>query len=75
MTTFFIFLGGACIWIGCGIVSFGLNFAYFQREFPTLARCDYEKDRIQALFWSFGGPVSLFVSFLCFGARHGLKWR
>jgi len=44
MLTLFIIL-----WLICGFISYGLQFAYFQRRWPTLAKKYYKKDMIEEL--------------------------
>lgn len=65
----------AVTWISCSILSYGLVFAYFQREWPTLAKKDYTDDKLKCLMLSLFGPFSLIASLIMtrFG-RHGIKW-
>ena len=81
MITLWILLGVA-IWAGCGILAYGLMFAYFQRAYPTLAEDGYREDRNFSTILGFGGPLSLISAalFLRFisrrgGFKHGLKFR
>lgn len=63
-------------WIICGFVSYGATFAYFQREWPTLAEIEKSNDRDFALFAFFLGPFSLIPGyFLSKRYKHGFKWR
>lgn len=33
-----------CIWLACGIISTGMSFAYFQRNYPTIRREEFNVD-------------------------------
>lgn len=63
------------LWVICGYYSYGYCFGYFQREFPTLAERDYEKDRRRALFYCLSGPLSLAVDFMMGQTKHGRKYK
>jgi hypothetical protein len=62
--------GGA--WIACGFASYGLGVAYFQREYPSIAKSEAVRDRIWNAKMALLGPISLIVALLCsrFG-KHG----
>ena len=66
---------GMLVWVVCGVLSYGLNFAFFQRKFPTLADEEYARDLRFAVITSFLGPVALFANLCACGIKHGLKWR
>lgn len=61
------------IWTICGIFSYGCQFAYWQREWPTLAREDVATDRRISLFSAIFGPMSLIFQ-LIFGEWHGIMF-
>lgn len=61
-------------WIVCGVVTYGLTFGYYQREFSALAKEDYWRDLIFSTVFSLFGPISLFVVFISFRYKHGFKW-
>ena len=64
-------------WIACGVLHYGMDFAYFQRQYPTLARKDHRRDRLTAFLQSLVGPIALIgeVLFLWNKPKHGLKFR
>ena len=65
------------LWVACGVISYGMTFAYFQREFPTLAEEHYRKHVGSALSSVFFGLIGILAIVAC-GWRwrkHGLKWR
>ncbi len=73
----------AGFWVICGVISYGLVFGYFQREFPNIAEKHYRRDMNTALVVAFGGPFGL-LGTLCamfsWGgfsevSKHGFKWR
>ncbi len=67
-------------WLLCPVLSYGLAFASFQREYPDLVRSWYERDRRAALKCAAAaliiGPYALAIvlGFCGFG-RYGLKFR
>jgi len=62
-------------WILCGIISYGLNFAYYQREYSRLAQEDYNWDKRICIFLSLFGPINL-VPITIFGNfKYGLKFK
>jgi len=67
------FIGAA--WIVCGILSYGITFAYFQREYPLIAKKCRTEDRIFAVFDAFFGPIGLITSWMIYRRFHGFKWR
>jgi hypothetical protein len=61
-------------WLACGAVAFGLTFAYFQGEYPTVAekmRCEHY---VTAAVFALLGPAGLFVALLC-GSFGKYGWR
>ncbi|GAF85669.1 unnamed protein product [marine sediment metagenome] len=67
---------GILIYTICGILTYGVEFAYMQEEFPALAELDYAKDKSRAVCWGLSGPIGLVVSLTTskFGFKHGLKF-
>ncbi len=63
------------VWLICGILAYGLTFAYFQRQYPTLAETEYESDFRFALSAGMAGPIGLGVCLLSGDWRHGFKWK
>jgi len=63
-------------WLLCGILNYGLMFAYWQREFPSLAEDAYEEDRMHSLVSSLAGPCALIACLYHteFG-KHGFKFK
>lgn len=62
------------IWIICGILAYGRSLAFWQREFPTLAKRDYTGDRNMSLLIAVLGPIGFFLSCVIGYARHGLMY-
>jgi hypothetical protein len=62
-------------WLVSGVFSWGIAFAYFQREYPLLAQEDYRRDlRMCALGSMLGGPASLMSSLTTSRfCKHGFK--
>ena len=67
-------------WISSPPLIYGMTFAYFQRQYPTLAeeerRSDIGEACLQAMFGIIGGPLALAAVYLLSKrAKHGLKFR
>lgn len=62
-------------WTICGVFAYGGTFAYFQRNWPLLARDQYWMDMIFSLFIGLGGPAGLLPTVVLSQFRHGLKFR
>jgi len=62
-------------WVICGILNYGLLFAYLQKEYPTIAKMDYVEDRRGALIVSLFGPIALIVVTMMDGNKHGFKYK
>ena len=64
------------LWILCGVINYGLMFAYFQREWAIIAEDTYYEDVLFCTIASLLGPMALFVTLLFtgFGIKHGFKW-
>lgn len=64
----------------CGVLAWGIDFAYFQRGWPTLAKENYKRDLKVAIVTNIiGGPIALFVGLLypiTLGSKgwQGFKW-
>ena len=63
------------VWVACGIVSYGYNFAYYQREYPSLAEKEYKRDMMVCIFLSVFGPINLLVMMDSDEYRHGIKFK
>ena len=58
------------------ILTYGITFAHFQGEFPTLAEKNKKSDMGVACCFALLGPIGLITSFLSSDfAQHGLKFR
>ena len=65
-------------WIGCGVLSYGLHFGYFQRRFPDLAEGDYKVDLFMSIACGVFGPIGLLAIIYVASANRGLagfKWK
>lgn len=58
------------IWIICGVISYGLNFAYYQKEWPNIAEEDYRLHKIMCLLFAIFGPIILIDTLI----RKKYKW-
>ena len=65
----------ALFWLACGVIDYGLIFAYFQREYPSLAEEDYCKHIFNALLGIPFGLAALLSSCTLGYYKHGFKWR
>lgn len=63
------------IWIVCGILAYGLTFAYFQREFPLSSDTGYCGDCGVALLMCLLGLIGLIIHLVLGNCKHGFKWR
>ena len=62
-------------WIVSGVLAYGIDFAYFQRQFPHIAKEDYLQDMAYAMLWGLGGALTMSIGFFLSGfAKHGLKF-
>lgn len=67
-------------WLCCPVLCYGMDLAYFQREYPMIAKESASSDRVEAvvsgLFGLTLGPLALVVAFFMFKkAKHGLKFK
>lgn len=62
------------IWILCGVLSYGISLAYFQRQYPSLAKECYREDVRDSLVMSSIGPFGLLSTLLVFGTKHGVMF-
>ena len=69
-----VLLSISVIWIVCGIFVYGRTLAFFQGEFPNIAKTDRKLDRNFALVSAAFGPFGLIVVLIS-GANHGYMWR
>lgn len=69
---FWIALG--VFWVVCGVISYGLSFAFFQREYPVVAEEFYAEQMRMCLPDLVFGPCALLASVMVFGIKHGLKF-
>ena len=64
------------IWVICGILAYGISFAHWQREYPTLAESSYREDMGFSILWIPLGPLGLIITYFLSGfAEHGLKFK
>ena len=66
----------AIFWIVCGVLSYGILLAFFQREFECIAKASYASDRTICAYLSLTGPIFLMlVAIECAPSKHGLKFK
>lgn len=65
--------------ITCGVLTYGMNFAYVQRQFHSLAKSEYREDIGTCMFFGLCVaimPFLIIVSITMTGfAKHGLKFK
>lgn len=63
------------LWLLCSILAYGGSFAYYQRNYPTLAKQSYRQEMGICMIMSLiGGPISLLVTTFTSGFfEHGFK--
>lgn len=76
----YILIAVAIIWAICGFLSFGLQFAYYQRAYPTLAKEYRSNDLLFCFLTSLFGPIALvsnllFINFVSNYGYQGFKWK
>lgn len=60
------------LWMICSVIAVGYEFAYFQRQYPSLRKSQYDSDANMAMTTGFLGPVALFACFMALGTlEHG----
>jgi len=57
ISVFFIFV--FICWVICGVLAYGLSFAYFQRNWPSIAEQEYYSDMLFSIFIGVLGPIGL----------------
>ena len=64
-------------WATCGVLAYGLTFAYFQLEYKDIADLPgmASDSRRTARLMAIAGLIGLVVALACGGAKHGLKFR
>lgn len=67
-------------WVMCGILHYGLMFAYWQRAYPLSAKDNYDSDRFFSLIGSILGPMTLvagliFISTASMKGYQGFKFK
>ena len=63
------------LWVMCGILHYGLWFAYFQGRYTTVAKEKYRLDMILGITTGLLGPIALFATLLCGFYRYGFRLR
>lgn len=64
------------IWAACGVVAYGLTFAYFQKEFALISKEKVGADVLLAAATAILGPFGVVICFLVGeGCEHGLLFR
>ncbi len=52
---------GIVVWVISGIIAYGCQFAYWQREWPEIAEQDVTIDRITSLAYAVISPMGLIL--------------
>lgn len=70
--TYLLLIVAVVVWIGCGVLAYGLNLAYFQGKYPNVRESE---DRKFALTVALFGPIGLFVCLVMGGTKYGLQFQ
>ena len=71
-----IYLIIGLVWLILVILTYGMSFAYFQKEFSILSEGAYRQDMAQSVLLALFSPISTIVVFFNTGfAEHGLKFK
>jgi hypothetical protein len=63
-------------WVYNGILAYGISYAYYQRNWPTLAVEDRISDILMSVMIALAGPFGLLVIFFYSEfAKFGFQWR
>lgn len=68
-------LVGLAIWIYCGYCNYGYTFAFFNDEFPSIAKEMRVENQRFALFMMLTGPIGRIAIFFVNGTKHGWRLR
>ena len=63
------------IWLVLAILTYGMSFAYWQREFALLAEEHIKEDIVFSIFWGLFAPFTTIVILCNGGYKHGLKFK
>ena len=64
------------IYLVCSVLSYGISFAYLQREYPIQAGMTRTSDMWFSIAVSLFGPLSLIINYTTTGlAKHGLMFK
>lgn len=62
-------------WLGCGVVGYGVTFAYFQGNWPRIAQETRGDTRSLAFFIASFGPIGLAAALIRCGLQYGLRFK
>lgn len=68
-----VFIACLIAWVACGIGAYGVVFAFFEYEYPSIALRERSGNRQFALLAAVFGPIALGVEWYDSRWRHG--WR
>lgn len=74
MAGFTVFFVAVALWAVCGAFAYGFTLAYFQREYPYIARETYLDDVATAWGTAALGPLGLLLCWLQGDTKHGLMF-
>lgn len=75
MTETIEWLAFAVFWIACGVLDYGITFAYFQRKYTLIAEKQYHSDRRHSMVMALAGPIGLLSTFATGTYGYGFKWK
>lgn len=65
----------AIIWTGLGLIGTGIEFAYYQNQFSSIAKSHYKEDLLGAYTMSLFGPINVILCLFLYGTKYGFKYR
>jgi hypothetical protein len=64
------------LWLTCGLWASGRAFAFYQGNWPSLAKRSHSKDMARSYKWGMGGgPLSLLISLCDQRGGYGVKFK
>ena len=59
------------VWLLLGFAGSGMEFAHFEREWPSIAQKNRAQRRFISIMWILAGPLNLFASLVLCDWNHG----
>ncbi len=62
-------------WIVLGVFVYGLQMAYYQNEYPSIAKETYKEDVMWGIMYFIFAPVSFIVIMIDGGFKYGIQFK